>query len=205
LWQHSRLLSQVRHVQQFSASVGNTLQAYENARRVKVRIREREFEDRYFAPLQIRIRERMIGGRYAQYRTEKDRLISEMDARPVPIHSPRRLPPIAQIRIPGAGLRDPKNRYREQAAVEEDLSRVVNQANGIAVPKKRTVTKSLDARHYALLHRTRFFFGTDPECANRFGQKVFPGTGRSTVGEEIEEFPKIDDACGVEMGGIEDA
>jgi hypothetical protein len=189
LWQHSRLLSQVRGVQQFSAAVGGTLQVYANAHRVKRRIREREFEDRYYVPLQMRIRERMVGPRYAAFLGEKARLARSMDARPVPIHSPRRLPPIAQIRVPEAGLRDPKNRYLEQAAKEERLSRVVNEANGIAVPPRRPPTaRPPAAPAYALSHQTRFFFGADPELGNRAGQRVFPGTARSTVGDEIGGF-----------------
>jgi hypothetical protein len=137
----------------------------------------------------MRIRDRMVDQPYADYVRTKERLIREMDARPVPIRSPRRLPPIAQIAVSEMGLRDPKNRYREQQLQEDRVSRVVNAANGIEMPERPAPTaKSVDYEGLAVLHQTRFFFGKDPELGNRKGQKVFEGSRKSKVGEELSAF-----------------
>jgi hypothetical protein len=182
-------VTQVKQHQEFASSISDTLQAYENANRVKSTVRHQEFEDRYYIPLQMRIRERMVGKSYEEYLQTKKRLVREMDARPVPIRSARRLPPIAQISVSEAGLHDPKNRYLEQAFKQDRLSRIVNEANDIQSPEKKTPgAKSLDSRALEVLHQTRFFFGTDPEMGNRKGRKVFQRTGRSTVGVELAAF-----------------
>jgi hypothetical protein len=185
----SRLLAQVREDADRIATAEATLSAYATAHQIKATVHERDFNDHFSIPLQRRIAEQMQDRNYRPFVRRKQRLIRQMDEHPVPIRSPRRLPPIARMQVSQEGLRDPKNRYREQQAVEERLERVVNEANGVAVQERMTPgVKSLDYRQYSVLYQTRFFFGNDPERGNRSGRKVFQGTGKSTVAGALDSF-----------------
>jgi hypothetical protein len=185
----SRLLAQVREDADRVATAESTLRAYAIAHQIKATVHERDFDDHFSIPLQRRIAEQMEERNYRPFVRRKQRLIREMDEHPVPIRSPRRLPPLARIRVSQHGLRDPKNRYKEQQAIEERLERVVNEANGVQLHQKRMPgVKSLEYRKYSVLSQTRFFFGNDPDRGNRSGRKVFQEPWMSRVGEAISSF-----------------
>jgi hypothetical protein len=179
----------VRQAGEFTRETSDKVLTYKRGHDLKACVRDRDFTDHYLTPLQLRIREKMQDENYHRYLAEKHRLIQEMDVNPIPIRSPRPLPPLARIEVSAHGLRDPKDRFFDQQFAEEKLSRILNDANGITTPVKRTPgTKSLDYKQYSILYQTRFFFGADPEKSNRSGARVFEGTGASRVGKVLDSF-----------------
>jgi hypothetical protein len=131
----------------------------------------------------------MIGENYEKYLVRKARMIRKIDAHPVPIRSSRPLPPIPRIEVNEIDLHDPKNKYVEHQAIEESLDRVINEANGVVGPEKRTPgTKTLDYRLFSVLGQTKFFFGNDPEQPIRVGVRCYEGSGASRVGKIMDLF-----------------
>jgi hypothetical protein len=189
LTKQARLISEVRQAEEYTQSMSNTLQAYRNSHQIKAIVHEKDFEDHFYVPLQRRIRNKMVGDNYKQYLVKKDRLIRNMDAHPVPIRSHRQLPPVPRIEVQETGLHDPKNRYVEHQAIEERLDRVINRANGVVGPEKRTPgTKTLDYKLFSVLGQTKFFFGNDTQQPIHAGVKCFPGSGASRVGKMMDLF-----------------
>jgi hypothetical protein len=187
----SRLIGNVREAEEFTQSMSDKLHAYSVAHQVKAIVHEKDFEDHFSVPLQNRIRTKMTKRNYSKYLVKKEQLIRNLDAHPVPIRSPRPLPPVPRIEVSARGLHDPKNRYIEHQAIEERLDDFINSANGVTVPEKKTPgVKTLDYKLFSVLYQTRFFFGNDPEKGNRAGVKVFPGTGESRVGKVMDLFPE---------------
>jgi hypothetical protein len=185
----SRLIGSVREAEEFTQSLSDKLQAYRTAHQVKAVVHERDFEDHFAVPLQNRLRAKMTRTNYNKYLIKKEQLIRNLDAHPVPIRSPRALPPVPRIEVSARGLRDPKNRFVERQAIEERLDDVINYANGVTVAEKKTPgVKTLDYKLFSVLYQTRFFFGNDPEKGNRAGVKVFAGSGSSRVGNVMDLF-----------------
>ena len=184
----AKLLAQVKGAEELTQSLETTLAAYENAHRVKAIVHERDYMNHYYRPLQMRIKEKMTGEKYREYKRRQEEMIRYMDEHPVPIQSPGRLPPVPGIKVNQRGLRDPTNKYMERQSEEERLTRFIDQANGVCSGKKKLPPiDTLDYKALEARHHTRFFFGTDVEHA-KSGRRFFPGRTASKVGEQLDWF-----------------
>jgi hypothetical protein len=189
LTKQSRLISEVRQAEEYTQSLSDKLDVYGRANQIKGVVHERDFEDHFCVPLQRRIKNQMVGRNYQNFLAQKEMLIHKMDARPVPIRSPRPPHAVPRIEVSDRGLHDPKNRFIEHQAIEERLDRVINRANGIFIPEKKPLTtKTLDYKRFAVLAQTKFFFGNDPDRPFHAGVKCFPGTATSRVPRVMDWF-----------------
>lgn len=189
LTKQSLLLSQFRKDEEFTETMSRKLNAYSDAHKVKTIVHEADYMDHFYRPLQYRIKEKMTGRNYEEYKKRKEIMIRNMDLHPVPIRSPRRLPPVPGIKVTEAGLRDPTNKYVEHSVDEVRLSKFINEANGIkTAEKKLPPINTLDYRMYRVHYQTRFFFGKDEVHGNKTGRKVYPGSEKSRVGQILDFY-----------------
>ncbi|KAK8889479.1 hypothetical protein M9Y10_034226 [Tritrichomonas musculus] len=189
--QNARFFSKLREDEQFTQSMNSKLTDYQKTRRAKSLIQHEQYENHYYKPLQRRIKNQITSKNYNKYLTRKQQLINSMDRDPVPINSPRKLPPIATIKFSTEGLRDPKSKYIDRQKEEKKIVQLFQQANGEETREKKVPPhQTLDYDHIYVQQHTRFYFGNDPENGNKSGRKVFEGTGRSMVGNEINSFPQ---------------
>lgn len=189
LTKQSALLSQFRRDEEFADTMTQKLSAYSDAHKVKTIVHEADYMDHFYRPLQYRIKEKMMGQNYENYKKQKELMIRHMDLHPVPIRSPRKLPPVPGIKVSEVGLRDPTNKYVEHAVDEVRLSKFINEANGIKVEEKKLPPiNTLDYRMYKVHYQTRFFFGKDEVNGNKTGRRVYPETGRSRVGHVLNFY-----------------
>ncbi|OHS98149.1 hypothetical protein TRFO_08991 [Tritrichomonas foetus] len=188
-YQTSQFFSRLRQDEEFTKQMSDKLDAYRDCARVKKLVQSQDYEQHYYAPLQYRIKEQFSLKNYKNYLNEKERLIKSMDENPVPIRSPRKLPPIATIRISTNGLRDTTTKYIEHQREEEKLTRFIKKANGETFCEQKVPPiNTLDYHMFEVQKETRFAFGNDPEHGNKSGRRVFEGTGTSRVGGEIDMF-----------------
>lgn len=188
LYKQSKLLSQVKEDQTFTESLSNKITAYDSAARMKTSVLAKDYEDHYYIPLQYRIKDKMTPKGYKLYQNKKQKLINYMDQHQVPIRSPRKLPAVPHITYSTEGLRDPTYKYIEHQKQEEELEKVVLEANGEKIiPKQKPPVNTLDYKMFSVQYQTRFFFGNDPQ-GNKTGRKVYAGTGASRVGNVLDEF-----------------
>lgn len=184
----AKLLSQVKSDEEFTKSLETTLAAYENAHRVKAIVHERDYMSHYYRPLQMRIKEQMVGRNYRNYKQRQSEIIRKMDEHPIAIQSPEKPIQPPGIRVNQRGLRDPTNKFAERQQEEERLTRFINEANGITSGRRKLPPlATLDYKALEARHHTRFFFGTD-ESQVKSGRRFFPGRGVSKVGEVLDYF-----------------
>lgn len=187
--QNARFFSKLREDQKFTSNMDDKLSTYQKNRRTKSLILENDYENHYYRPLQQRIKSQITSENYNQYLSQKQQLIDSMDRNPIPINSPRKLPPIATIKFSTEGLKDPTTNYTKRRKEEEKIDRLFQNANNEERREQKvTPYQTLDYDHIYTQQKTRFYFGNDPELANKSGRKVFENTGVSKVGNEINQF-----------------
>jgi len=148
----------------------DTLAAYARARAAKAVVHEQDYIDHYDLPLQQRIRARVVGDSYCAYQRRKAAMIRCIDHDAVP-----------RIRVSRAGLRDPTDKFTERRVAEGRLSQFVNCEERAPRPPR---VATLDYHVVDVSHQTRFFLGG----GNQRGRRVYPGTGESGVGRELDAF-----------------
>ena len=187
--EQSKLVSEFRQTSAFTDTISEKLQMYDNARRLKVLVHNKDYEDHFIYPLQKRIKEKLATDNYHNYLQKKAIMISNIDRDPVPIHSnPRRLAPVPRMTFSTKGLRDPTLKYLDHREDEKRLLKVVAKANGQKYEEKKVPPP--DTMNYKKLEmncQTRFFFGDDPQ-ANKKGRKAFECWDKSKVGNELDHF-----------------
>ncbi len=187
--QNARFFSKLHDDQNFTQSMNNKLENYDKNMRTKAIIHHEEYENHFYKPLQRRIKNQITSAKYNQYLTQKQQLISSMDRDPIPINSPRKLPPLASIKFSTEGLKDPASKYADHQKEDKKIDLLFVKASGEEIKEKKVPSfQTLDYDHIYCQQHTRFYFGNDPENGNKSGRKVFEGTGKSVVGNEMNHF-----------------
>ena len=186
--EHSKLLTQIKSDQSLSTKLTARLQRFDDIQQMKYIIMGKEHDDYYFRPYVERVRKAMEEDNYQKYLIKKEKAMREADLRPVPIRSNRKANKIPTIRFSRKGLQDPHTRHIERRKKEEELERIINEAQGIYPPKPPKPRRGLDMNYYDRCKEVRFYTGRQ-EDAMKHGRKYFPQKFADDVRKDIRILP----------------
>ena len=186
--EHSNLLTQIKADQNLSTKLTARLKRFDDIQQMKYIIMGKEHDDYYFKPYVQKIKKAMEDEKYQKYLTKKEKAIKEADLRPVPIRSNREANRIPTIRISRKGLQDPYTRHIERKKKEEELDRIINEAQGIPPPKPPKPRRGLDMNYYDRRKEVRFYTGRQ-EDAMKHGRKYFPQKFADDIRKDIRMLP----------------
>jgi hypothetical protein len=136
------------------------LDSIDSARRHKARVIARDYEDKFYAPLQTRIRDQIRPDQYGKFTAQKTVAIQSMDTDPIPIRSSREPRSLPVIRVSTRGLPDHSHRYAQKKAKEEEFAkRIAAECGNPIVEVEKPQRDTLDYRLFGLQRETRFFDG----------------------------------------------
>jgi hypothetical protein len=188
LAQQSHLLLRVKGDQATVSAMQDKSIAYARSAAVKRMIHEQEYEDRFYVPLQYRIRDQLTPGKYEDFVDRKNAAIALMDQKPVPVRSGRPLPKIPIISVSCKGLKDPTFKFIQHQQDERKLSDFLARSNGEQIQKPAKVKeRDIDYAGMAYEHQTRFYYGAIRE-AELVGRKAFAHHNASKVDRALDAF-----------------
>lgn len=188
LSRHAMFLTQLKADESFMSDIEKKLHAYNNAYETKKIIREQDYIDHFYRPLQYRIKDEMEPTKYRQLLQRRTAAIQKMDEHPIPIRARCSLPKIPCVSVTQRGLRDPAYRYVEHREGERKLEEFIARSNGFPLSARtKAPEKLLDYTRYDVERQTRFFYGRTEE-ADKVGRKTFRLHNISKVDKAMDMF-----------------
>ena len=186
--QHSKLLTQIKSDQSLSAKLTARLKRFDDIQLMKYQCMEKEHDDYYFRPYVERVKKAMADDKYQKYLIKKEKAIREADLRPIPIRTNREANKIPVIRISMKGMHDPHTKQKQRQKKEEELERIIHEAQGIYEPPPPKPRKGLDMNYYDRCKEVRFYTGRQ-EDAMRHGRKIFRQKFADDIRNDIRMIP----------------
>ena len=188
LTHHSILLAQLKSDESFVGDMERKLHMYGNAAESKKIIREQDYIDHFYRPLQYRIKDEMTPAKYLAMKVQRDEAIRKMDEHPIPIRARQSLPKIPCVSVTQKGLRDPAYRYVQHRESERRLEEFIARSNGMPLTARvKRPENMLDYAMYDMQQHTRFFYGRTEE-ANKYGRRTFAMHNSSKVDRATDMF-----------------
>jgi hypothetical protein len=130
LARQSYLITQVKGDQATVAAMQDKSVAYARSAAVKRTIHEQVYLDRFYIPLQYRIRDQLTPKKYTEFLKKKNAVIGLTDGKTIPVRSGRPVPKIPIVSVSVKGLHDPTFTFIEHQQSERKLSEFLARSNG---------------------------------------------------------------------------
>lgn len=186
-----QMVTDLNEEKKYGDNLINKIDIYEQCHLTKSFMKERECEELYIRPLNLRIKEQLEDGNIEKHRERYREFVKRLDSNPTPILSDKDPGDVEHIIVDVSDLRDPMIKYRYRMETEDKLiSFIKNGKESVREVPKLPPLNTLDYKMCKMRQCCRFFDGPgNPYHSMKFGRKYYGDIRNSSrVPEALNSF-----------------